>query len=110
MRPRSEIRAALASAFGEQGASSWLAVLPATGADPRSRSEVVLVRKTVENMVQAGELVPCGREKLQGERVWRSMYELVDPLAEAPPSPQTLSAAETFNALAGITRSWATFD
>lgn len=99
-RPRSEIREALVSAFIERGAATWRAVLPATGADARSRSEVLLVRRTVENMVQAGELAPCGREKLQGERVWRTMYELV----EAAP------ARDSLDTLQDVARSWATFD
>lgn len=66
MRPRGEIREALASAarnlVAEQGGATWR--------DMGHAAQVGLTaaRKTVENMVMAGELQPCGTRAVPGSR------------------------------------------
>ena len=103
-RPRGEIRAALVECFGQRGPATWREVLPDVGVDVRSRSEVLMVRRTVENMVRVGELEVCGRHKLPGEHAWRSMYELAERKALAP------RAVDPLDALERATRCWANFD
>ena len=102
MRPAGEIRQALLAAWVE-GPATWRAMLPATGVDPCSPAEVRLVRHTVENMVRAGELEPCGKEKAAGSRVWCTVYE------RAPETFDAGSQAASFAQLGEVARSWAMF-
>jgi hypothetical protein len=104
MRPQGEIRTALRSAFAERGPSTWAEVLPALPVNVAAPSEVRMVRRTVENMVQAGELVRAGHHKVAGSRVWRMMYEL----AAEPDSVQHAPAcyADSLCALEDVTRGW----
>lgn len=109
MRPAGEIRAALLQAFAA-GPATWLAVVPACPVNPAALAEVRLVRKTVENMAQAGVLRPCGSEKRAGERVWRTVYELVPSMVAAAPAELAV-LNERLNLLAGVMRAWpASFD
>jgi hypothetical protein len=103
MRPRGEIREALCSVFAEQQPCGWRDVLPYAGIDARSPSEVMLVRRTVENMVRAHELVPVGLQKAPGSRVWHQLYELQDI------EGQETAVDLGFEALQGAVRSWAEF-
>lgn len=111
MRPAGEIRAALRSAFAERGHATWREVLPACPVDVASPAEVMLVRRTVENMVQARELVNVGTSRQAGSRVARTLYELAaaqDGGQEArgtAPGP----VHEGLDALQDVTRAWAEF-
>lgn len=74
MRPVGEIRVALPGCFpmvGE-GRATWHAALEALGlrklVNPAAPGERKLVRRTVENMVQAGELVPVEPVRVDGSR------------------------------------------
>ena len=104
MRPAGEIRAALRSAFAERGHATWREVLPACPVNAHARSEVMLVRRTVENMVQAGELVRAGAAKTAGSRAWRAVYELAayDAANEAWAS----APGTGHEALQDVTRGW----
>lgn len=82
MGRRGEIREALVAAYSQVGAASWREVLPHVPVNSSSPAEVTLVRRTVENMARAGELVRCGEEKPAGSGVWLAVYELA-----APPEP-----------------------
>ena len=105
MRPSGEIRAALRAAWPEPGAAAtWREAIPLAGVNPRAPSEVRLVRQTVCNMVRAGELEPCGREKLAGEKVWRVTYQRA-----SEPAPDVASTDAGLDALQAVTRTWATF-
>jgi hypothetical protein len=95
------VREQLVQAFEQRAPCTWQAVLPLVGVNPRSRSEVVLVRRTVENMKRAGELVHAGRDKAAGSRVWRAMYELA-----ARADGQAAGWAQAATALDGVTRRW----
>lgn len=77
-RSRSDIRAGLRAGFAQCGHGTWRDVLPMTGVDPRAPGEVLLVRRTVENMVRVGELVKVGSAKEAGSRIHRAIYELSD--------------------------------
>lgn len=88
MRSRSEIRLGVRAVFEQRGHATWREVLPLTGVNPRAPGEVLLVRRTVENMVRAGELVKVGVSRDAGSRVYRSLYEL-NPEASAPSAPDT---------------------
>lgn len=81
MRPAGEVRSALRAAFAvatrDGQAVEWAALLPdlaAIGIDARSRAEVALVRRTVERMVQAGELQRVGSVQHVGSRAVRATY------------------------------------
>lgn len=76
MRPAGEIRSALRAAFAERGHATWREVLPACPVNVASPAEVMLVRRTVENMVRAHELVAVGNSREAGSRVVRTLYEL----------------------------------
>lgn len=84
-RSRSEIRVGLRAVFEQRGHATWREVLPAVpGVNPRSPGEVLLVRRTVENMVRTGELVKVGSSREAGSRIYRALYELAEPQPEAP--------------------------
>lgn len=107
-RPQGEIRALLLAGFAERGASTWREVLPAVlpvRVNVRSPAEVRLVRKTVENMVAAGELVKVGVSREAGARVWRAMYEAAPPPEDEPAGPQDAA----LDALQQITHCWVEF-
>lgn len=105
MRPRGNLRQALAHAYAQAGARAWRDVLPALaplGINGRSRADVRLVVKTVHNMVAVGELRPVGRDKPAGCRVWRHVYELQpQPCSTAVPAADGGHAA-----LQAVTRAW----
>lgn len=83
-RSRSDIRAGLRAGFAQRGHGTWRDVLPMTGVDPRAPGEVLLVRRTVENMVRVGELVKVGIVKEAGSRIHRAIYELNDAREQVP--------------------------
>jgi hypothetical protein len=66
-----EVREVLRGDFAGNGPATW------REAAVRAGVGYTVACHTVKNMVRAGELVECGREKAQGGRVWRSVYELV---------------------------------
>jgi hypothetical protein len=99
------MRERLAEAFEVKAPCTWRDVLPAAGIDPRSPSEVMLVCRTVKNMVRASDLVWVGRHKEPGSRVWRAMYE-----PKGWQDPQHADASQALDALGQVTRNWATFD
>lgn len=101
-RPRGEIRALLMSGFAERGASTVMEVLPYARVDGRSPAEVRLVRKTVENMVAAGDLVKVGMSRPAGGRVWHGMYE-------PAPAPEASPASAALDELQRVTHCWAEF-
>ena len=99
-----EVREVLRSVFASSGPTSW-----------RSAAELGQVgydcaRRTVENMVQAGELVRCGEEKPPGAQAWRGLYELQDPFVVMPSLDAEPSAHPGLDDLAAVTASWAAFE
>lgn len=106
MRPAGEIRAALRSAFAERGHATWREVLPACPVNVAAPAEVMLVRRTVENMVQARELVNVGTSREAGSRVARTLYELA--AAQDGQAPACAVQAG-LDALQDVTRLWAEF-
>lgn len=71
MRPPGEIREALRQVLpalaGESGALTWRDLVPhVPGVNPASPADVRLVKKTVENMAQAGELERTGQVRVNG--------------------------------------------
>lgn len=77
-RPAGEIRSALRVAFAARGAATWREVAPMVpGISERSRADLALVRRTVVNMVSAGELLPVGYGKVAGSLRWHAVYESV---------------------------------
>lgn len=77
-RPTGEIRQALRAAFAVRGAATWREVAPMVpGISDRSRADLALVRRTVGNMVNAGELQPVGYGKVAGSQRWHAVYESV---------------------------------
>lgn len=109
-RPRGEIRHALRSAFAARDHATWSEVLPAVpGVNCASRAEVTLVRRTVENMVQDGELVRCGSVRAASSGRWRVLYELA-PLGDAGCGSSTeasgRSTGDSLDMLQDVTRSW----
>ena len=97
----------LVEAFAQQAPCGWRDVLPAAQINERSHAEVMLVRRTVENMVQAGDLVRVGSQKPAGSRVYSALYEP----AKADGQGFDMSPIDSsLNALATATRTWATFD
>ena len=103
MRPAGEIRAALRAAFAERGHATWAEVLPACPVHAGSRAEGALVRRTVENMVQSGELVRVGSDKTAGSRVWRAVYSLAG--ADDPPGPWC-GSGESLALLQDVVTGW----
>lgn len=103
MRPPGEIRVALRSAFAELQPCGWRDVLPHMPVNPRSPSEVLMVRRTVEHMVQAEELVPVGKQKLAGSRVWYQTYEMPQP--EQQTAEQAMRD-ECLRAIGAVTHAW----
>jgi hypothetical protein len=78
MRPRSEIRqtvAAVAEQLHAQGNEpTWRDIAQRVpGIDLRSPADARLVRKTVENMLDAGELEAAGRRQAPSGRVMRTV-------------------------------------
>lgn len=73
MRPRQEIRSLLAGTVpqlcAERGPVTADQVAQAAGID------VETCRWQLRNMVDAGELVKCGRDKPAGATHWQSLYE-----------------------------------
>lgn len=93
MRPPGDVRTALRRGFAElaarEGPVEWVAVVPLLepmGISRRSMADMRMVRKTVSNMVQAGELVRAGCQKAAGGRVYRALFEPAELLAPAGPS------------------------
>lgn len=104
MRPPGEIRAALRTAFGDLQPCGWRDVLPAVPmVNVRSPAEVLLVRRTVENMVQAEELVPVGKQKRAGSRVWYQTYELPQPEQQ---TAEQCMRDECLRAIGAVTHAW----
>jgi hypothetical protein len=99
------MRELLAEVFETKAPCTWRDALPAAGVDPRSPSEVMLVCRTVKNMVRAGDLVGVGRQKEPGSRVWRATYE-----PKSWQDPQHGDADQALDELDQVTRSWASFD
>lgn len=94
MRSRSEIRLGLRAAFEARGHATWREVLPAVGVNPSAPSEALLVRRTVENMARAGELVRVGSAKTAGSPTWLALYELCErkaPEPEPAPTPEPVA-------------------
>ncbi len=99
MRPAGEIREALRTAFAERGACTWRDVAPLVpGVDAACRADLALVRRTVVNMVSAGELVPAGYAKVAGSARWHAIYE---PQEQTTPQPWG-----GIEALADVVRGW----
>lgn len=100
MRPAGEIREALRAAFAEHGHATWREVLPACPVNAASPAEVMLVRRTVKNMVQAGELLDVGTSRQAGSRIVRTVYELAGPCEDVAP------AGDCLELLQDVTRGW----
>jgi hypothetical protein len=107
-RPAGEIRAALRSAFAELGHATWRQVLPACPVNATAPAEALLVRRTVENMVRAGELVAVGNSRAAGSRIVRTLYELA-PRGGAgggdAPAPWC-GTMDCLDLLQDVTRGW----
>jgi hypothetical protein len=97
MRPRGEIRQALAQAATELARDRD----GATWRDLAERACVgyLVARRTVENMARAGELQLVGHEKRAHSRRWVALY--------APQQHANFATAATaVEGLAGVIRSW----
>ena len=98
MRPRGEIRQALATAAdalaAERGAFTWRDVAEAAQVGYRA------ARATVDNMARSGELEPVGNEKRAHSRRWMTLY--------APRQEPGNWATSTTGAdgLAGVMQGW----
>ncbi len=104
MRPPGEVREALRAAFAERGASTWQEVVPSVaGMSQHSRADLSLVRRTVCNMVVAGELVPAGHCKVAGSSRWHVIYEAVGAADDGTPQPWG-----GIEALATAVKTWGT--
>lgn len=83
MRPRGEIREALASAVAqlvpEVGPVNYLQAAQA------ARVGFDAAQRTLENMARAGELVRAGKHKPPGSPHWHNLYELPAPDADDTP-------------------------
>jgi hypothetical protein len=95
MRPRGEIREAMADAFLrlvlERGlVVDGVAVDGVTSREAATAARVGfdLARRTTENMLQAGELVRVGRVKPAGSQHWSGLYA---PASFAAPAPERAS-------------------
>lgn len=84
-RPRGELRKAIGVAFAATGEPmTWQAVATQLVAERLVQSvgasERKLIRRTVENMTQAGELQACGQSREPGCRRPMTLYRLAtDP-------------------------------
>lgn len=98
MRPAGEIRQALRDAVrelhGVQGSASLLDLAPRVPRlNPAAPSEMELVRRTLVNMADAGELQRVGKHKPPGSARWFTLYEPAEPAepeaaaAVLPPEP-----------------------
>ena len=93
MRPRGEIRAALAAAFRRLVQERGL-VVDGQAVDGVSWRDAAIsaqvgfeaAQRTVENMVRAGELVRVSASKRAGSQHWEGLY--------APPPPTPAPACE----------------
>lgn len=90
MRPRGEIRAALAGTLArlapERGALNCLELAAA------SQVGRLAAMDTLRNMVRAGEVLIVGAAKPAGSRRWHKLYELAPP--EADDAPQAWGGIE----------------
>jgi len=77
MRPRGEVRQAIANAIEHLGhAATWKDLVPCVpDINPACPSELRLVRKTVENMAAAGELERAGRVRVPGSAKPMTAYK-----------------------------------
>ena len=105
MRPRSEFRTLLANVFERQAPCGWRDAVPHAPVDLRSSAEVRLVRKTVENMVMAGELVAVGQAKAAGSRAWHTLYEPAAWQTENEPGVDQMRE-DSLCAIGAITSAW----
>lgn len=101
MRPRSEVREAIAAAaqsIAEAGRSvTWRDLVPCVpGINPASPAEVRLVRRTVENMARSGELERVGRVPVPGSAKPMTGYK--------PRSSGWVTQGHTL--LDGVVRGW----
>lgn len=94
MRPRGEIRQALASAacvlHQEQGAATWRQIAA------RAQVGYALAHDTIRNMARAGELADVGADKPAGSARWHRLYE---------PAPRNFATATT-GELDQVVRAW----
>ena len=93
-RPRGQIRQVVASVFREQGACTWRTVAES------AQVGYAAARRTVENMVRAGELVEAGHAKAAHTTNWVKLYELRQP---------TEAEQGTASELSAVVRCWAEF-
>lgn len=105
-RPAGEIRSALRSAFSELGHATWREVLPACPVNAASPAEALLVRRTVENMVRAGELVRVGNSREAGSRIVRTLYELAPRAGADVDATPWCHAVDCLDMLQDVTRGW----
>jgi len=80
MRPRGEIRQAIAAA-AEQGPGTWRDFAE------RARVGYEAAQRTVENMARAGQLVPAGTAKRAHSNHWMCLYEARVPEGDDVPQP-----------------------
>jgi hypothetical protein len=103
-----ELRVQVRQAFVERTQATWREVVPATGLNPACRSEALLVRRTVENMVRVGELVAVGRTApLPGSRVRLGVYELA---CQGDGGMPMVDPDQQMEALLRVTQSWVNFE
>lgn len=106
MRPRGEIRAAMADAFAVLLRERGLLVegVAVDGVSCRDAAAVAQVgfdaaRRTVENMVRAGELVRISSVKRAGSQHWEGLYVPANLLPDRPCGVAALAIAlQTFAA------------
>lgn len=103
MRPPGEIRMALRAAFASRGHATWNDVLPDCPVNAACMAEARLVRRTVENMVRAGELVAVGTSRAAHSRIARTLYELAPREDSADLWSQS---TDCMNMLQDVTRGW----
>ena len=110
MRPRGEVRAALAGAFErlvrERGlVAEGTAVDGVPWRDAAMAAQVGFeaARETVKNMTRAGELVRVGAKKAAGTNRWEGLYAPAVLAAEIGDTPQPWGGIE---ALAQVMRDW----
>lgn len=102
MRPAGDIRLALRDCFPLQGegAATWHHALAALGlrklVNPAAPGERKLVRRTVENMLQAAELVPVEPVRVEGSR--RPAMGYARPAPQRPTVDAGLSLAQVVTA------------
>ena len=102
--PNGVIRGPLLKAFEELAPCTWRDVVPAAPINPACPAEVMLVRRTVENMVRAGDLVSVGFTKAEGSRVWQALYE---PASQGPDEPcESQMREDSLRAIGVVTNAW----